>query len=64
MEQIANSATHLLCLPVSIYLSANLISKATSYNQTIVAAIYGFALISLFAASSAYHCCILFARKR
>uniref|UniRef100_A0A0R3WJ27 PAQR8 protein n=1 Tax=Hydatigena taeniaeformis TaxID=6205 RepID=A0A0R3WJ27_HYDTA len=63
LEKVANCATHLPFIPVSVYLAVNLINKTRTPTELLVAAVYGIALISLFGASSAYHFCALFPTK-
>ncbi|VDK43678.1 unnamed protein product [Taenia asiatica] len=60
LEKVANCVTHLPLIPVSVYLAVSLINKTRTSTELLVAGVYGFALISLFGASSAYHFCALF----
>ncbi|KAM7540396.1 hypothetical protein Aperf_G00000031698 [Anoplocephala perfoliata] len=63
LEKIANTVTHLSWIPTSIRCASKLVEKARTADEIFVAYVYGPALISLFGASSAYHCCSLYSTE-
>nr|CAH8859855.1 unnamed protein product [Trichobilharzia regenti] len=63
IEQLANCISHLPCIPFGVIGMLRLYSKADTYSESIAAIVYGFAIISLFLASSVFHVFCLFHSK-
>ncbi|CAL8108622.1 unnamed protein product [Calicophoron daubneyi] len=60
LEQVANCATHIPWVPVSVFGLVRLYSKADNRIEIFLAIIYGAAIVFLFLTSSAFHACSLF----
>uniref|UniRef100_A0A5K3F658 Monocyte to macrophage differentiation factor 2 n=2 Tax=Mesocestoides corti TaxID=53468 RepID=A0A5K3F658_MESCO len=63
IEKVANFVTHLPWVPLSACFANSLFSKATNPTQFLVACIYGVSLVSMFGASTTFHCCTLLTSK-
>ncbi|KER22245.1 hypothetical protein T265_14901, partial [Opisthorchis viverrini] len=57
LEHVANCATHLPWIPVSMFGLQRLYSKSTNHIELSSAIIYGMAVVCLFLTSSAFHVC-------
>ncbi|KAA3674196.1 monocyte to macrophage differentiation protein [Paragonimus westermani] len=62
VEQVANCATHVPWVPISVYGLFRLYSKATNLVEVSAAIVYGLAIVFLFFTSSAFHVSSLLAR--
>ncbi|KAF7257240.1 hypothetical protein EG68_05193 [Paragonimus skrjabini miyazakii] len=62
VEQVANCATHVPWIPISVYGLFRLYSKATTLVEVSTAIVYGLAIVCLFFTSSAFHVSSLLAR--